>query len=167
MTENPSIMVTESDRSLAFLPWAHSYGQTCELWMGMSFGASAAICRGIPFILDDLQNVQPTILFAVPTLYKKVYDGVKNKMQSGNFIQDTLLQNAVDVGMEHASFMRGERGPLSTSEKLKYSLLDKIVLSKIRDRFGGKLRYGCVAGSACPKEVLDFMEIDYQAYQAI
>jgi long-chain acyl-CoA synthetase len=158
MTEDPSSMVTEADRSLAFLPWAHSYGQTCELWMGMSFGASAAICRGIPLILDDLQLVQPTILFAVPTLYKKVYDGVKSKMNSGNYVQDTLLNGAIEAGMAHAAFVRGERGPLSTPEQLKFSLLDKLVLSKIRDRFGGKLRYGCVAGSACPKEVLEFMD---------
>ncbi|KAL3918141.1 MAG: hypothetical protein SGILL_004376 [Bacillariaceae sp.] len=158
MTENPAAMVTEDDRSLAFLPWAHSYGQTCELWMGMSFGASAAICRGIPLILDDLQLVQPTILFAVPTLYKKVYDGVKNKMLSGSYVQNTLLKSAIDAGMANASFERGERGPLSASEQLKFSLLNKIVLTKIRDRFGGKLRYGCVAGSACPREVLEFMD---------
>ncbi|KAL3922081.1 MAG: hypothetical protein SGILL_002395 [Bacillariaceae sp.] len=158
MTDDPSVMVTAADRSLAFLPWAHSYGQTCELWMGMSFGASAAICRGVPLILDDLELVRPSILFAVPTLYKKVYDGVKNKMKSGSYVQDTLLKSAVEAGMANAAYLRGERGPLNASEQLKFSLLDKIVLSKIRDRFGGNLRYGCVAGSACPREVLEFMD---------
>lgn len=158
MPTNPAEMVTSSDRSLAFLPWAHSYGQTCELWMGMSFGSSTAICRGIPLILEDLQLVRPSILFAVPTLYKKVYDGVQNKMKSGSYIQDTLLRSAIEAGMANAAYLRGERGPLSATERLKYSLLDKIVLSKIRDRFGGNLRYGCVAGAACPVEVLKFMD---------
>lgn len=158
MPANPADLVTAADRSLAFLPWAHSYGQTCELWMGMSFGASAAICRGIPMILEDLQLVRPTILFAVPTLYKKVYDGVQNKMKSGSYVQDTLLKEAIEAGMANAAFQRGERGPLSALEQLKYSVLNKIVLSKIRDRFGGNLRYGCVAGAACPVEVLKFMD---------
>jgi long-chain acyl-CoA synthetase len=158
MSNDPSNLFRESDRSLAFLPWAHSYGQTCELWMGMSLGASAAICRGIPLILEDLQLVRPSVLLAVPTLYKKVYDGVQNKMKSGNYVQDTLLQNAVDIGHRHAEFLRGERGPLNFYERLKYFVLDKIVLSKIRDRFGGNMRYGTVAGAACPIEVLHFMD---------
>jgi long-chain acyl-CoA synthetase len=126
--------------------------------MGMSFGASSAICRGIPLILEDLQLVRPTVLLAVPTLYKKVYDGVQNKMKSGSYVQDTLLRNAVEIGHKHAEFQRGERGPLNFSERLKYSVLNKIVLSKIRDRFGGNMRYGCVAGAACPTEVLHFMD---------
>ena len=35
MVEDPRDFVNENDRSLAFLPWAHSYGQTCELWLGI------------------------------------------------------------------------------------------------------------------------------------
>jgi len=158
VSRNPFDLLDESDRSLAFLPWAHSYGQTCELWMGMSFGSSCAICRGVPFLLEDLQLVQPTVLFAVPTLYKKIFDGVQNKMKSGNYVQDTLLTNAIQIGNKQAQFQRGEHGALSYFEQFKFSLLDRLVLSKVRDRFGGKLRYGCVAGAACPTEVLSFMD---------
>ena len=68
------------------------------------------------------------------------------------------MQNALDIGRIAADFRRGNRGPLSLSEKAKYYVLDRLVLSKIRDRFGGNLRYGCVAGAACPAEVLDFMD---------
>jgi len=126
--------------------------------MGMSFGSSCAICRGVPFLLEDLQLVKPSVLFAVPTLYKKIYDGVQNKMKSGNYIQDTLLKNAIQIGNDNARFHRGERGTLSYMEQIKFSVLDRLVLSKIRDRFGGNLRYGCVAGAACPTEVLKFMD---------
>jgi len=74
MADDVHDFIRESDRSLAFLPWAHSYGQTCELWVGMAHGSSSGICRGVPFILEDLQMVKPTVLFAVPTLHKKIYD---------------------------------------------------------------------------------------------
>lgn len=158
MAKDPFKLVSEADRTLAFLPWAHSYGQTVELWMGLSFGASTAICRGIPMILEDLQLVKPTILFAVPTLYKKVYDGVQHKMKSGSSIQNNLLKAAIEMGKQNAEFHRGERGPLSYMERLKFLFLDTVVLSKIRDRFGGRMRYGCIAGAACPTEVLYFMD---------
>jgi long-chain acyl-CoA synthetase len=41
---------------------------------------------------------------------------------------------------------------------MKCRVLDDVVLSKIRDRFGGRLRAGFVAGAACPAEVVDFMD---------
>ena len=158
MVDNPRDLVKESDRSLAFLPWAHSYGQTCELWMGMSMGASVGICRGVPKILEDLQMVKPTVLFAVPTLYKKIYDGVHNLMESASPLRKNLMRNALDMGRAKSDYDQGRRGPLRPMERVKFSVLDKLVLSKIRDRFGGNLRYGCVAGAACPAEVIHFMD---------
>eukprot|EP00536_Pseudo-nitzschia_multiseries_P018334 jgi/Psemu1/264815/estExt_Genewise1Plus.C_23960001 len=158
LSQKPHDLLDESSKTLAFLPWAHSYGQTVELWMAMSFGSSCAICRGIPFLLEDLQLVKPTVIFAVPTLYSKVYDSVQNKANSGQYIQDALLRNAIEIGNKNAQFRRGERDALSFAQTLKYTVLDRLVLSKIRDRFGGNLRYGCVAGAACPIDVLKFMD---------
>lgn len=138
--------------------------QTCELWCLMSQGASMGICRGIPYILDDLQLVKPTLLFAVPTLYKKVHDGVINAMQNGSSIQRTLMRSALRIGKVNAAYRNGivDDGalapPLGLIDSLKYKFLDSIVLSKIRNRFGGNLRAGFVAGAACPKEVINFMD---------
>src|SRR5262249_9229912 len=54
------------DRSLSFLPWAHSMGQTCELHGMLSMGCSIAINDEIPNLVANLAVVKPTILFAVP-----------------------------------------------------------------------------------------------------
>jgi long-chain acyl-CoA synthetase len=158
LVDNPKDLVRESDRSLAFLPWAHSYGQTCELWMGMSMGAGMAICRGVPTILEDLQLAKPSVLFSVPTLYKKVFDGVHNLIEAASPIRKRLMHDALAVGGANARFRNGQRGPLGPIENLKHTVLDKLVLSKIRDRFGGNMRHGYVAGSACAPEVLTFMD---------
>ena len=158
MVDDPRDLVRETDRSLAFLPWAHSYGQTCELWMTMSLGAGIGICRGVPVILDDLQMVKPNVLFSVPTLYKKVFDGVHNLMEGASPLRKALMKTALALGNENAQYRNGNRGPLGPLEKLQFSMLDKVVLSKIRDRFGGNMRHGFVAGSACPPEVLTFMD---------
>eukprot|EP00542_Grammatophora_oceanica_P015624 CAMPEP_0194026162 /NCGR_PEP_ID=MMETSP0009_2-20130614/475_1 /TAXON_ID=210454 /ORGANISM="Grammatophora oceanica, Strain CCMP 410" /LENGTH=683 /DNA_ID=CAMNT_0038664711 /DNA_START=119 /DNA_END=2170 /DNA_ORIENTATION=- len=158
MTEHPSDLMSQQDTSLAFLPWAHSYGQTCELWAGMSNGIGMGVCRGVPSILEDLQLVKPTLLFAVPTLYKRVYDGVHNLMESASPIRKGLMKRALDMGRRNADAQQGLRAPLGTWEGMQFKALDSIVLSKIRDRFGGNLRHGFVAGAACPAEVLDFMD---------
>ena len=158
LVSDPRDFVRQSDRTLAFLPWAHSYGQTCELWIGMSMGASTGICRGVPMILDDLQLVKPTVLFAVPTLYKKIYDGVHKVMETSNPIRKNLMRSAFELGRANVDAQQGLRGPLSAMERVKFNMLDKLVLSKVRARFGGNMRYGCVAGAACPTEVLNFMD---------
>jgi long-chain acyl-CoA synthetase len=158
LVEDPKDLVRESDRSLAFLPWAHSYGQTCELWMSMSMGAGIGICRGVPLILEDLQMVKPSVLFSVPTLYKKVFDGVHNLMEGASPIRKRLMKSSLALGDKNAQHRNGTGGPLGPLERLRFSLLDKIVLSKIRDRFGGNMRHGYVAGSACSPEVLSFMD---------
>jgi len=158
MVYNPHDFFNVNDRSLAFLPWAHSYGQTCELWSGIAHGCSSGICRGVPFILEDLQKVKPTILFAVPTLYKKVYDGVNNVMETANPRRKYLMQRALELGRMKAAHEQGLGPPMGFMDKLAFKALDAIVLSKIRDRFGGNLKYAFVAGAACPAEVIKFMD---------
>lgn len=158
MVKNPNDFVHQGDRSLAFLPWAHSYGQTCELWLGIAHGCSAGICRGVPSILEDLQLVKPTVLFAVPTLYKKVYDGVNNIMETANPRRKYLMQRALELGRMNAAHKQGLGPPLGFMDRLAFKALDSIVLSKIRARFGGNLRYAFVAGAACPAEVIKFMD---------
>jgi long-chain acyl-CoA synthetase len=159
MVVDPADFIQSTDRSLAFLPWAHSYGQTCELWCLLSQGASMGICRGIPNILEDLQLVQPTLLFAVPTLYKRVHDGVINMMNHANPIQQKLMRSALRLGKAQAASTSNKRvPPLGFVDGLKYKFIDDAVLSKIRARFGGNLRAGFVAGAACPKEIIDFMD---------
>jgi long-chain acyl-CoA synthetase len=158
MVQDPHDFIRHDDCSLAFLPWAHSYGQTCELWMSISHGARMGISRGIPAILEDLQLVQPTVLFSVPTLYKKIYDGVHNLIETASPVRKRLMQAALKVGQARVDAQHGHRGPLSFVERMQFAALDKIVLSKIRARFGGRLRHGFVAGAACPSPVLNFMD---------
>lgn len=157
MSDDVHSFMPQSDRSLTFLPWAHSFGQTCELWNGMAHGGSMGVCRGVPFILEDLQMVKPTVLFAVPALHKKVYDGVNNLIQSSSPLRKSLMENALALGRKNMIEKNGGEA-MGLLDRLKFKALDKIVLSKIRDRFGGNLRFGFVAGAACPKKVLDFLD---------
>lgn len=113
------------------------------------------ICRGVPQILEDLAMVKPTTLFAVPTLYKKVYDGVQNLISSSSPAKQKLMRAALDMGKKKKEAPGGQLGFV---DGLKFKVLDSLVTSKIRGRFGGNLRHGFVAGAACPKEIIDFMD---------
>ena len=69
------------DRSLSFLPWAHSFGQTVELHGLFSMGASMGIAESVPKIIENLSEVQPTLLFSVPRIFNKIHDGVLKKVE--------------------------------------------------------------------------------------
>jgi long-chain acyl-CoA synthetase len=154
-------LLGESDVSLAILPWAHSFGQTCELWLGMAHrSSSAGICRGgVPSsILEDLQLVKPTILFAVPTLHKRIYDGVHNLMETASPIRKGLMKKALALGRKKSDEKKEGLESMSFMENIQFNALDKIVLFKIRDRFGGRLKRGYVGGAALPSEVINFLD---------
>ena len=73
------VPVPERHRTLSFLPWAHAFGYTLELHGVMAAGASMAIAESVDKIVDNLAEVQPTVLVAVPRVFLRVYAGV-NKL---------------------------------------------------------------------------------------
>jgi len=157
LVDDPHEFLNGDDRSLSFLPWAHSYGQTCELWSLMAHGASMGICRGVPVILEDLELVKPSLLYSVPTLYKRVFDGVSNMINTANPIRAGLLKKGLALGAEKAELARKGQ-ELGAIKAWQHNTIDKVALSKIRAKFGGNLRIGFVAGAACPAEIIHFMD---------
>jgi long-chain acyl-CoA synthetase len=145
--------MAESDRSLSFLPWAHSFGQTCELHVLFSRGASMGICEAVDKIIENLAEVQPTLLFSVPRIFNKLYTAVQKQIASKPPIVQKLVKRALKVTAKKRS---GESlGPL---DHIILALTDKLVFSKVRARFGGKLKYAFSGGAAISRDVAEFID---------
>lgn len=131
--------------TLSILPWAHSYGQTAELYTVIYLGGSIGFMESTATILDDLALVRPTWLIAVPRVFNKIYDGLMAKMDETGGLAKRLF----DIGVESAKKRRelAEKGQSSLLTNLKFKIADKIVFKKIRDAFGGRL-LGAMTGSA-------------------
>ena len=67
-------MATEMEQqvSLAFLPWAHIYGMTCELHSLTATGSARAIVPNRDLILECLMKARPTTIMSVPALFNRV-----------------------------------------------------------------------------------------------
>lgn len=141
------------DRSLSFLPWAHSFGLTCELHTLLSMGASMGINSAVEKLIDELSEVRPTILISVPRIFNRIYDGVNNQMSS----KPAVIRNLFKGGLKAASKKRDGEA-LSLGERVTLTLADKLVFSKIRMKFGGRLRYAMSGGAALAKEVGEFID---------
>jgi long-chain acyl-CoA synthetase len=86
-----------------------------------------------------------------------VYDGVNNLIESSSPLRKNLMRSALALGRKSVLEKNGGEA-MGLIDRVKFKVLDKIVLSKIRDRFGGNLRHGFVAGSACSPKVLSFLD---------
>ncbi|MCX5849441.1 MAG: AMP-dependent synthetase/ligase [Deltaproteobacteria bacterium] len=130
--------LTEQSRCISMLPWAHSFGITADLHAFILRGGSIGIMGSVETLIDDLPKVQPTFMITVPRIFNKVYNGVWAKMREEGGLKLKLFEAALA-----AAKLKRETG----KESLKYKILDKIVLKKIRARFGGRLD-NAVTGSA-------------------
>lgn len=79
-------------------------------------------------------------------------------MESSPPLRKKLMKNALRMGELKAASENGTRSPFTALERIQYKVLDKLVLTKIRGRFGGNLQIAFSGGAACPAEVVSFMD---------
>ena len=130
--------LNEKSCCISMLPWAHSFGITADLHGSIWRGSSLGIMGSVETLIDDLPKIKPTVMVSVPRVFNKVYNGVWAKMREEGGLKLKLFEAALA-----AAKLKREKGKAG----LKYKILDKIVLQKIRDRFGGQLE-NAVTGSA-------------------
>lgn len=147
----------ESNRTLAFLPWAHVYGQTNELHTQMATGSAMGIVSNREQIVESIGLVRPTLILSVPVLFNKVYDGVMKKVGEGSAVTRKVFAAALKVSRERNERLEFGR-PVGPWLAAKHRFFDKIVFSKIRDRLGGNVKFMASGGAATGLPVLQFFE---------
>jgi long-chain acyl-CoA synthetase len=150
--------LNENSISLAILPWAHTYGLSAELHNFMHFGGAIALMESVDTLAEDFSKVRPTYLIAVPKVFNKIYDGIQAKMHEEGGVKKMLF----DMTCREAAKCRGR-----ADKSLKLKILDKIVFSKIRERFGGRLS-GVLTASAVmnPEIAMFFADLGIPTYDA-
>ena len=149
--------IGDDDVSLSFLPWAHSFGQVVELHVLFSMGGALGLAESVQTIIQNLGEVRPTLLFSVPRIFNRIYDGVMKKMEEEGGLKKSLFE----AGLANSDKMREESersGKPGFMTGMKDSFFDKLVFSKVRDRFGGRLKYAFSGGAALSPEVARFID---------
>jgi long-chain acyl-CoA synthetase len=152
-----------TDRSLSFLPWAHSFGQVVELHCLLSMGASMAIAESVEKIVENLAEVQPTLLFSVPRIFNKIYAGVQKQIASKPKPVQSAVKKALTLTAKERQGIR-----LGVREHALLTFVDRVVFAKVRARFGGRLKYAFSGGAAISREVAEFIDslgiVVYEGY---
>jgi long-chain acyl-CoA synthetase len=146
--------ITSEDQFASFLPWAHSFGQTVELHFLIAAGASAGLTSART-LMDDLPEIKPTILVSVPAVYNRVYDGLQKMMAAKGGITKTIFDRAMANEKKRSDL--ATEGRTTRWVEMQHGLYDKLVFSKVRAGFGGRLQYSISGGAAINVKVAEFI----------
>jgi long-chain acyl-CoA synthetase len=148
--------ITEDDTSIAFLPMAHSAEHIAGFFGRVAFGMPAVYARSLKTVVEDIQYAKPTILGAVPRIFEKVYAKVQADIAQQSAARRKIAHWAIGVGREVSRRRRAGQKTLPRWLALQHPIADRLVLSKVREAFGGRIRF-CVTGAApISLEILEF-----------
>ncbi len=139
------ISVTDDDEALSFLPLSHAFERmVCCLYLYK--GVTISFAESLDTIARDLQGVRPTTLTGVPRVYEKLHARIHDAVAQAPAVRRALFHWALGVGGAASRAARaGRSAPLST--RLQLGVASRLVLSKVRERLGGRVRF-VVSGSA-------------------
>lgn len=134
-----------TDVALSVLPLSHIFERT-GFYIFCYSGMSVYYAASFDQVGENLREVRPTVMTAVPRLFEKVYHRIVKKGMSEKGWKRRVFLRALKVGQEYAELQdKGKRVPRSLA--IQQTLADKLVFSKWRAGVGGRLRY-FVSGGA-------------------
>ncbi len=144
------------DRSLAFLPWAHAFGQTAELFVLLHSGATVVINDDIHRLQENLARFKPTVLVAVPRIWGRIYAGVNRQLEEAEPVR--MLVRAGIAARQRLRAARSHGNTGRAADRMLDALADRLVFAKVRARLGGRLQLTICGSAALSKEVAEFVD---------
>jgi long-chain acyl-CoA synthetase len=134
-----------TDVALSVLPLSHIFERT-GFYVFCYCGVSVYYSPSFDQVGENLREVRPTVMTAVPRLFEKVYHRIVKKGMSEKGFKRRVFLNALDLGQRYGELVdKGKRIPIRL--RMQYRFADRVVFSKWREGVGGRLRY-FVSGGA-------------------
>ena len=144
------------DVMLLYLPLAHNYGRLMLL-LGAHVGFTIAFLADPLRVAEALPQVRPTLLPSVPRVYEKVHSAVLARFDAATGAKRRLIDWALPIGRE-VSRLEGAGEPVPAGLRAKHRIADRLVFSKVREPFGGRLRMPGSGGAPLAKEIIEFFD---------
>lgn len=143
---NTLMDITEDWKTLALLPWDHAFAHTACLYCLMVNGASIAALEIGKTPMETLKNIpknireiQPNIMMSVPALAKNFRKGIETNIRQKGPIAEKMFNHALKIAYKYNGTGWDRGKGIRSIYKPLLNLYDKILFSKIREGFGGKL----------------------------
>ncbi len=144
----------DNDVSLAFLPLSHVFERIWTYYV-FATGMTNNYLEDPGKIIECIQEVKPTIMCAVPRFYEKIYATVFNQLESASPLKRKLFNWAVSVGAKHNNKKKDQQF-IPPFLRFKFAIADTLVLKKIREVVGGRIKFFPCAGAPLSQDIEEF-----------
>lgn len=148
------LSTSERDVSLCFLPLSHVF-ERAWTYYALYKGMKIIYLEDPKQIVDFVREARPTIMCSVPRFYEKIYAAVYHQLESAGSGKTKLFHWAIDKGARRNN-LKKDRKSIPWGLELQYKVADKLVLSKIRDLVGGRIRFMPCAGAPLARNIEEF-----------
>jgi long-chain acyl-CoA synthetase len=150
-------ILDENDLQYLWLPMAHSFGKVL-LSTQLACGFATAVDGRVEKIIENLAVVRPTFMGAAPRIFEKAHGRIITMQQTEGGLKEKIFNQAFKVGKEVRRLkMEGKPVPFLLAKQ--HALFDKLVFAKIRERFGGRVRFFISGAAALNQEVAEWFHV--------
>ncbi|WP_418384925.1 AMP-dependent synthetase/ligase [Xenorhabdus hominickii] len=148
------LTLTRQDVSLSFLPLSHIFERAWSYYV-MHTGALNVYLTDTNFVREAMADVRPTVMCSVPRLYEKMHSAILTKVSQAPFLRRMIFNWALKRG--ESRWMRQQQNKKGCPfTRCSYYLADKLVLHKLRNLLGGRVRFLPVAGARLDDAITRF-----------
>jgi long-chain acyl-CoA synthetase len=145
------------DITIAFLPSAHIAQRVVVEMLPILSGAAVSFAENLARLQPEIKAVRPTWFLAPPRVWERVYTSIRAEILKKPAAAQKAFFAALGLGIAAARYKReGKKVPLRISVLLQ--LAHRFIFSKIRGRFGGRLRVAASGAAPLGADLAEFYE---------
>jgi long-chain acyl-CoA synthetase len=151
------VPLSVDDITIAFLPSAHIAQRVVVEILPILSGAAVSFAESLLKLQPEIKAVRPTFFLAPPRVWERVYSSIRTEILKKPAIARKAFFGALGLGLEAAKYKRaGKKVPFHIRIPLDFA--NRLIFSKIRHRFGGRLRIAASGAAPLGADLAEFYE---------
>jgi long-chain acyl-CoA synthetase len=154
------------DESLGFLPLAHIAGRMLYTYLPLGSGVTVNLVESLETTVRDLQEVAPSVHFAVPRVWEKQYSTIAIMLQEATALERAAYARALAIGQRVADYRKRNASP-PIGLALVHRVADFLVLKNVRKLLGiDRARWLSTAAAPIAPDLIDwYWALDRPMYE--
>lgn len=144
----------ETDSCLSFLPLSHVF-ERIALYVFLYIGGVIHYAESIDTVVDNMSEVNPTILVSVPRIYEKAFGRILDRVRESFFVRRLIFAVCLKIGSKVSRRLQAGQ-PIEGFLARGHRMADKLVFAKLRTTFGGRIRLMISGGAPLNRHIAEF-----------
>ena len=149
--------VDQRDMTIAFLPSAHITQRVVMELLPIHSGVPVTFSESLSKLPGEMKSIRPTVFVAPPRFWERIYSSIRTEVNKRPRVAQRVFFACLGIGLAAARYRRQAK-PVPAYLHFPLKFADKVAFSKIRERFGGRLRIAISGGAPLGADLAEFFE---------